>query len=618
MGHSYAIGIDLGTTHSAVASCTLTGAQDASSILPIPQHTAPGEFGTQALLPSFVYLPHANDRFDAPVVGELAKQRSATIPGRVVSSAKSWLGHPGVDRRQPILPADAPTDVTRMSPVEASSRYLQALREAWDTAHPEAPWSAQDLTLTVPASFDPLARQLTVEAARSAGCDQLTLIEEPQAALYHWLEQQGDDWTEQLSVGDVVLVVDMGGGTTDFSLVDVREQDGSLELHRLAVGDHVLLGGDNVDLALAHLVRQKLERSGTTPDDAQLRALAQACRRGKEAILSDSNLTSVPIAIASRGAKLVGSVLQSELTRSEVEAVLLHGFFADRQISSRPSLTPAGAPRSAVTTLGLPYAKDPAVLGHLAHFLVSHAGSVQQSNGGRSATASTNTGIEFVVPTAVLFNGGVFKAEVLRSRVSAAINSWLDEVGRPPARVLAGADYDLACAKGAAAFGRVRRQGGFRIRGGSARSFYLGVESPMPAIPGFEPPLTLLCLAPKGLETGSEQIRLTKEFALVLGEPVHFRFFSSTVREHDAPGDSLDLAAVRGAQANQVQEHAPLRITLPPGDRDPGSMVAVQLSIELTETGTLELFAHSAHGSDRWKVSLDVESNAPQQAAADS
>ena len=328
----FSIGIDLGTTHCALAYVDISasdGEDTRYGVLDIPQLTAPGAVEQPALLPSFLYLPHADELAAGDLtlpwvagqefaVGEFARTRGAQTPIRLVSSAKSWLCHPGVDRRAAILPHDAPPEVARVSPLEASSRYLSHLRQAWDHAHPEAPFDQQDVTITIPASFDPAARELTAEAARAAGCNSMTLLEEPQAALYNWIQASGGRWRKEVKPGDIILVIDVGGGTSDFSLIAVLERGGNLELHRVAVGDHILLGGDNMDLTLAYAVARKLAADGKQLDPWQMRALTYACRSAKESLLSDATLEAHAIVVPSRGSKLIGGSIRTELTQTEV------------------------------------------------------------------------------------------------------------------------------------------------------------------------------------------------------------------------------------------------------------------------------------------------------------
>ena len=607
----YTLGIDLGTTHCALSYVDLEasdGDQAAQQVLEIPQLTGPGSIEARPLLPSFLYLPHADELAPGDLslpwgatqdhaVGEFARSRGAATPIRLVASAKSWLCHPGVDRRADILPAEAPPEVARISPLTASVRYLSHLRAAWNAAHPEAPFDAQDVTVTIPASFDPAARELTAEAAQAAGYPPITLLEEPQAALYSWIQRSAGQWRKEVKTGDLILVVDVGGGTTDLSLIAVLEREGNLELHRVAVGEHILLGGDNMDLALAYTVTRKLAEQGTRLDPWQTRALAHACRGAKEALLSDSDLDSVPVVVPSRGSKLIGGSIRTEVRREELVATLVEGFFPRVAVTEMP-ITRA---RAALTQLGLPYAQDAAVTRHLAAFLTRQLGATANLEG----FAAQPEGSVFLHPTAVLFNGGVLKSGLIAGRVLDTLNDWLAADGAAPARLLGGADLDLAVARGAAYYGYVRRGRGVRIRGGTARAYYVGIESSMPAIPGMEPPLEALCVAPFGMEEGSEAALPAQEFGLVVGEPVRFRFFGSSVRRQDEVGTLLDFW-----QPDELQELEEIEATLPTEGRRPGEVVRVKLHARVTETGTLELEALPVDGSARWKVQFDVRGTA--------
>ena len=615
-GPRFAIGIDLGTTHSALAYVDLhasAGLIDADGsvggVLSIDQLTAPGAVESLPLLPSFLYLPHADELAAGELalpwsaenrhaVGELARSRGATTPIRLVSSAKSWLCHPGVDRRALILPHDAPPEVARVSPLDASIRYLDHLCSAWDHAHPDAPFAEQNVTVTIPASFDPAARELTVEAAKAAGCKLLTLLEEPQSALYSWIQASHGDWRKQVRPGDIILVIDVGGGTSDFSLIAVVELDGNLELHRVAVGDHILLGGDNMDLALAHVVARKLAAAGTTLDAWQMRALTYACRSAKESLLGGADSTvevaAQPIVVPSRGSKLIGGSIRTELTLDEVRALILDGFFPAVDAAARP----VSRVRAGLAQLGLPYAQDAAVTRHLAAFLGRQLGAVAELEG---FAATRTEGASFIHPTAVLFNGGVFKSAQLTERLLGTVNAWLAGEGAAPARSLAGADLDLAVARGAAYYGYVRHGHGVRIRGGTAFAYYVAVESLMPAVPGMEPPVQALCIAPFGMEEGTDAALPALELGLVVGEPVNFRFFASSVRRQDVVGTLLDVWA-----PDELQELDEISATLPPEDRRPGDVVPVRLHARVTEAGTLELEAVPRTGAERWKIEFDV------------
>ena len=614
LAHSarYTIGIDLGTTHCAL-SWVDTEASDGEAVvqgvLQVPQLTGPGTLEDKPLLPSFLYLPHeselAPDDLALPwapaqdfAAGEFARTRGAATPIRLVSSAKSWLCHPGVDRRGAILPADAPAEVARISPLEASVRYLSHLRAAWDAQHPDAPFDQQDITVTIPASFDPAARELTAEAAQSAGFQNLTLLEEPQAALYSWIQRSTGQWRKDVRQGDTILVVDVGGGTTDLSLIAVLENDGNLELHRVAVGEHILLGGDNMDLALAYGVARKLAAQGTQLDPWQTRALAHACRSAKEAMLIDPAVQTVPVVVPSRGSKLIGGSVRTEVTREELTQILVEGFFPPAAASDQP----ISRARGALTQLGLPYAQDAAITRHLAAFLSRQRGATAQLQGFGAAPPESAT---FLHPTAVLFNGGVLKSDVLAERVLSILNGWLNDDGAAPARLLGGADLDLAVARGAAYYGYVRRGRGVRIRGGTAQAYYVAIESAMPAIPGMEPPIQALCLAPFGMEEGSDAPLLEQEFGLVVGESVRFRFFGSSVRRQDQVGSTLDFWG-----PEELHELAEIEANLPAQGRAPGDVVRVKLHARVTETGTLELEALPVGGTERWKVQFDARGDA--------
>lgn len=586
---TYAIGIDLGTTNCALAASPLSGDQPAPSPFEVTQVIAPGEVRPEGLLPSFLYLPAPDElppeALDLPwapgegvAVGRFARERGASAPARLVSSAKSWLCHPGVDRRADILPWGAPEGVPRLSPLDASARYLRHLKAAWDAAHPGEPLDQQEVVLTVPASFDAVARDLTVEAAKKAGLpEDLRLLEEPQSALYAWLADQGPEWRKQLELGDVILVCDIGGGTTDFSLIAVREEEGSLELERIAVGEHILLGGDNMDLALAYTVKARLEAEGKKLDDWQMRALTHGCRAAKEALLSDDTKDKWPLVVPGRGSKLIGGTLKTELSRAELEATLLEGFFPKVDADARPQ----AARRLGLSTMGLPYASDAGITRHLAAFL------------GREGLERKG-GHAFVHPTAILFNGGVTRSPVLRDRIESILTGWLEQDGGKAPKVLEGADPDLAVGRGAACYAHARQKGGLRIKGGTARAYYVGVERAELAVPGIPPQVDALCIAPFGMEEGSE-VELPETFGLHLGETAAFRFFGSGVRREDDVGSVVD--------PGELEELAPIETSL---EGEAGLLVPVKLHARVTEVGTLELSAVQDGNGRRWKLSFDV------------
>jgi molecular chaperone DnaK (HSP70) len=578
------LGIDLGTTNSAIA---VAREEEATRALPITQVVGPGEIEDRPTLPSFLLLP--SEMEVAPVqlqlpwsgalrysVGTFARERGAELPHRLVSSAKSWLSNPAIDRTAQVLPfrgaqrelESAMEGGERVSPVNASARYLAHLRAAWDNAHPDEPADEQDVLVTVPASFDPVARELTVVAAREAGFEKITLLEEPQAAFYAYLAARGDAWRKDLKPGDVVLVCDIGGGTTDFSLIEVADTEGSLALERIAVGDHILLGGDNMDLALSAIVQRDL---GKQLDALQQRALVHACRRAKEQLLSDDAPASVPVSILGRGSKLIGGTIKAEVTREIAEKLLVDGFFpvvgADAKAERRRA--------AGLREMGLPYAHDPAVTRHLAEFI------------GRFGR----------MPTAVLFNGGVMKAHKLRTRIVELLRTWAGS----DVKVLQGADLDLAVALGAAHYGVVRRGKGVRIRGGTARAYYIGIESAMPAIPGFEPPVKALCVAPQGLEEGSTVELPDDELGLVVGETSTFRFFAAATRKDDGAGALVDADSEGVVELDPVE-----KFLAPEGERKAGDMVPVRLESHVTAVGTLELWCVARDGNGRWKLEYSV------------
>jgi hypothetical protein len=598
-----AVGIDLGTTNCAIAYLSLEGPGHgaAPQIFAVPQLLRPGAVEPRPLLPSFLYLPHPAelpagalklpwDPKRSWMVGELARDHGALSPVRLVSSAKSWLCHPTLDRRAALLPVGSPEEVPKVSPLEASARFLSHMREAWNAAIAKGDSSLalerQALTLTVPASFDAVARELTVEAAAKAGLTDFTLLEEPQAALYAWVQAMGDGWRKLVKVGDLILVCDVGGGTTDFSLISVVEQDGELGLKRVAVGDHILLGGDNMDLALAHALEQKLSKAGKKIDRWQLLALTHAARGAKEALFADLSKKAHPISVPGRGSGLVGGALKTELTREELTGVLVDGFFPKVESSAQP----ASQKRVGLTTLGLPYAMDPAVTRHLAAFLTRHRGALDG--------AKTN-GRSFLHPTAILFNGGVMKAAELKDRVVEVVRAWVSaEEGVAPTE-LPGSQLDLAVAQGAACYGRVKSGRGIRIRGGTARAYYVGIETATPAVPGLRPPIRALCLAPMGMEEGTSAELPSEEIGLVVGEPAQFRFFASSNRHEDKVGSVVE------PWEEELEEMPPVEATLPADGGVAGQVVPVRLRADVTEIGTLQLQCVERSGK-AWKLEFNL------------
>jgi hypothetical protein len=618
VANRFIVGIDLGTTNCALSWVDLgQGDGNRVQLQPIPQLVNPGEVASRTLLPSFLYspgpmdfpagstaLPWAPDsKKSAPqfVAGELARRRGAESPVRLVASAKSWLSYGGANRTAPILPWGAPEDVARISPVDASAEYLRHLAAAFDSEIAKGDKSLvlakQDILLTVPASFDEEARELTLRAAQSAGLPNVTLLEEPQAAFYAWLDALGDQWRRRVKVGDLVLVCDVGGGTTDFSLIAVGEREGDLTLERVAVGEHILLGGDNMDLALARLLQQRLEGAGHKVDTWQLHGLWHQARLAKESLLSNPAETERPVTLLGRGSKLIGGTITTTLTLDDVNQTLLEGFFP----SVASDAMPARQRRVGLQEIGLPYAADPAVTRHLARFLRV------QALGGSASAPIRRGGSGIACPTHVLFNGGVMKAAALRARIVDLLSGWLAGEGFEPLddrRVLDAPDLDHAVAQGAAYYGLARRGQGIRIRSGAARSYYVGIESAMPAIPGLPAPLKALCVVPFAMEEGSSTAIAGREFGLVVGEPAEFRFLSSLVRKGDAPGTLIE------DWGDDLEELSPLEVTLPVAGKD-NVTIPVTLESHVTEIGTLELWCVARSGSDRWKLELNIREREP-------
>jgi molecular chaperone DnaK (HSP70) len=595
----YVVGIDLGTTNSALAYADGNAMQDDQpgpiASLPIPQIVAVNDVAERPLLPSFFYLPGAKEfpagAFDLPwkspadrVLGLFAREHGAKVPGRLVSSAKSWLSHAGVDRRAPILPWTAADDVSKVSPVVASAAYLEHLRDAWNARIPGKTAADrlenQDVFLTVPASFDPIARELTMEAAGKAGLKHVTLLEEPQAAFYAWLAVQDQKWRKKVKVGDIILVCDVGGGTTDFTLIAVTDEGGDLALSRLAVGEHILLGGDNMDLALAYAVAATLPQGMEGLDAGQRVALGHACRTAKEALFTDLKKNAATVTVLGRGSKVIGGSIKTELTRELLKKVMLDGFLP----KCAPTDQPLRGRRVGLTEIGLPYAADPAITRHLARFLGQQAGSL-------------HTGGSMVLPSAVLFNGGVFKAVELRQRILEVLSDW---AGRPVPE-LESSDLDLAVAHGAAYYGQVRRGRGVRIKGGVGRSYYVGLETAAPAVPGVPPPIKALCVVPMGMEEGTESNVPGPEIGLIVGEPAQFRFLGSTTRRDDIVGTMLERW-----NTEELQELDPLETALEAADGSSGDPVPVRLHSRITEVGTLELSCQSTRDPRRWKLEFNV------------
>jgi molecular chaperone DnaK (HSP70) len=607
----YLIGVDLGTTNSVVAYIdTQEVPVEGSSglhVFEVPQLLGPGELRPLPHLPSFLYFPTeaeiASGTLALPweerpssIAGVMAREQGALLPGRQVSSAKSWLCQGAVDRTADILPIEAEPSAPRVSPVEASARYLMHLRNAWNHAmaadeasSPEQLFEKQKIVLTVPASFDEEARELTVEGARRAGLENLTLLEEPLATFYAWIAEHQHAIRDQVQDGDLVLICDIGGGTSDFSLVRARSRGEEIEFERTAIGDHLLLGGENLDLALAHHVEQKLNAKLSF---RQRRGLQIACSVAKERLLTEPSIDRLPISILGSGRAVVGQMLTSELTRDEVIEVLTNGFLP---LTAPDELPTRGRP-SGLREIGLPYEGDPAITKHLAAFLRQAA--LAMSPGAR-ALSPPGDHPEMAMPDAVLFNGGFCVPEIARERIIETISRWFgqkDHGSRP--RVLRNDAMSSAVAAGAAYYGGVRRGTGLRVKAGSARSYYIGMRS--------ESGGKAVCVLPAGTDEGTTLPLAGREFSVLANRPVSFTLYSSTVR-HDAHGDLADL------DLGDMHRHAPLVTLLRYGKKLQELELVVRLAVSFTEVGTLELWCESVTSPHRWRLQFELRGkDAPQ------
>jgi Hsp70 protein len=603
----FSLGIDLGTSNCAMALTDLE--TDRTEVLPITQILAANQLGEKPTLASALYLPHPeefragsfplpwNDTGNPGIVGQFARDHGALVPDRLVTSAKSWLSNPHIDPKQRTLPWRSDSAEEKLSPFEVSRRYLQHLKDAFlHTVHAQGrQWNLGDgqIVVTVPASFDEVARSLTAEAAEAAGLGNVTLLEEPQAAFYAWTARTGRQWRDAVTPGDIILVCDVGGGTADFSLIAVTDVAGNLELERISVGEHILLGGDNMDLALAYTLQARLEAEGKSLDAWQFMALVHAASRAKITLFEDTTLAEAPIAIPSRGSSLFAKTIATALDRASLSQVILDGFFAATALDDLPR----EARRTGLQEFGLPYASDPVISKHLARFLTRSLQNVKASDKLNALVA--RAGEQALIPTAVLFNGGVFKAGPIRTRVLNLLASWN---GGHAVRELEGFEPDLAVAQGAAIYGRHRATGqGMRIKAGTARSYYIGLEASMPAIPGFRPPVKALCVVPQGMQEGTELLIEGRTFGLVTGQAVEFRFFSSGVRSGDTPGQILPDAE------RELDETSLLEVELPAlPDAPAGQVVPVRIESVVTELGTLELWMKHTNSDRRWKVEFQV------------
>jgi hypothetical protein len=577
----YIIGIDLGTTNSSVAYVDTDLKKNPSlAIAPfrIPQYVARGVQEALDSLPSFAFLPTGHGaEVELPLVGLHAREQGAQTPTRLVSSAKSWLCNTAAERREPILPLEAQDPSQRISPVVATAAYLAHIRSAWDASMSKgdvaAEFDQQDIVLTVPASFDEVARTLTVEAAKRAGYRSMTLLEEPQAAFYSWILQHEKTWKTLLKSGDRILVCDVGGGTTDFSLIEVTEKEaGSQAFERMAVGRHLLLGGDNIDAAVAHHLESKL---GIELDSSQWHQLRHEARRAKELLLGSAEQETYQAVIHGKGAQVVGGSHSVTVSSKDLQKFLIEGFFAEGTLEE--SLKHQKS--SGMRTMGLPYEDEPSISKHLARFL----------------TDAGNGDAGTVAPDYLLFNGGSMKPSLFQDALKRSLTKWF-----PVKKIeqLESKSLDLAVSRGAAYFGRARRGLGVRIASGTARTLYLGVE-----VGGKAKAMTLL---PRGSQEGA-QFHSDYAFEAQANTPVLFKLYSSHVRLDDTQGQLLDIDIETMAEMPDVQ--TVLRF----GKQNEHKTLPVNVEAILTELGTLELCLQSKLSEHRWQLEFQLRSHNGQE-----
>lgn len=588
----YIVGIDLGTTNMVVSYAPLKWDEQSEKqrpikLLDIVQEQAKGSLEKFDMFPSFIFkrtkekpvLPWSDN--SEYILGTYARERGAEVPDSVISSAKSWLCNPRIDRTKPILPWNEESEEGKISPLDAETMYLTHIRLAWAQEFPKDKLENQKVIITIPASFDAAARDLVLQAAKKAGLSDITLLEEPQAAFYSWIAQEDNPWRQQVKKGDIVLVADVGGGTTDFSLIEITESNGDLALERVAVGNHILLGGDNMDLTLAYIAAKRLQETGKKITRWQTIQLSHQCRKAKEELLSDPSKDSVAVTVSGRSSSVIGGTIKTKITREDLETSIIEGFFPDCSIDDDPLESTEGGVRE----LNLMYAADAGITRHLAKFLRS------QNIGEK----------KYGWPNAVLFNGGVFNSQIFRDRLVAVIDSWLTAEGKEQIRVLDGSELSRAVARGATYFGEAKEGKGIRIRGGVSRSYYLGIESSLPAIPGFPPPMKALCVAKQGTEEGTVSEVPNKTFGLKVGKKANFKLFKSNCRRED------NFAEIFEDVDDTIEDAGTLVAELPAEEEiAAGDIVDVALQIAITEIGTLEIYCVSKDGKHKWKLEFNV------------
>jgi len=591
---NYLVGIDLGTTHTVVAYAKAGDGQQDIELFPIEQLVAPGQVAARSLLPSVRYHPAEGElsgedaAFSPPgetaVIGEAARQLGAKSSGRLVTSAKSWLSHPSVDHNAEILPWGGSNDVSKISPIDASASYLSHIRTVWRHNFSDAPLEQQDIVITVPASFDEAARSLTLEAAKIAGLNNVRLLEEPQAVCYDWLRRNAGKINERLENVHLLLICDVGGGTTDLTLIKVEHGEGEPKLTRIGVGDHLMLGGDNIDLALAHLVESRLSGNEKRLSAADLSQLLEQCRIVKERLLADDAPEQVKVTLLGSGARLIGSSRSAILTRAEVRAIALDGFFPLSGLDELPDRK-----RSGVVEFGLPYAAEPAVSKHIAAFLKLHKEAAHDALQGQGT-----------VPDAILLNGGVFRSQPIAQRMADLISFWsrAEQEFKPPL-MLENHHPELAVAFGAVSFAMARRDLKLKIGGGSARSYFLLIDTDTPSGKASARQQGI-CILPKGSEEGEEVILKDRRFALRLGVPVRFHLVSMSGDTEFKPGDVTEITDL-------FHSLPPLAAAFDGDDNNPAAEVIVQLAVTQTEIGTLKIQCVSVDDNrQRWDVEFQI------------
>ncbi|MGD8907782.1 MAG: Hsp70 family protein [Chromatiales bacterium] len=596
----YFIGIDLGTSNTVLAYADREDNQKIQ-LFEVEQLVALGEVARRPQLPSLRYHPSPGElkpsdlrlpwTQDDPaamaeaIIGSLAGELGAQVPGHLVSSAKSWLSHRSVDRTAAILPWGTGEDVTKISPLTASASYLAHMRAAWNHKHPNHPLEQQEVVLTVPASFDEGARTLTLQAAKHAGLVGVRLLEEPQAAFYNWLHSHSDGLEDNLAQTRLVLVCDVGGGTTDLSLIKVETSEYVPSLTRIGVGDHLMLGGDNMDLALAHIVEARIAIGGGRLSAANLAQLNQQCRSAKERLLSPASPESVKVTLLGAGAKLIGGARSAELYREEVNEMILEGFFPRTSPNERPRRV-----RGGIIEFGLPYAADPAITRHIADFLACH------SRVSAEALAISPAAEEIPVPDTLLLNGGVFLSEALSERLLEILQQWRGK----PLRRLFNDHPEQAVARGAVAYALGRAGRAPRIGGGSARSYFLALDED-------DTRRHAVCLLPRGTQEGQELLLTERNFSLLVGKPVGFHLYASTA---DTPWGAGELVAL---DKTKMPSLPPIATVLDAEKCHGRAEIPVQLAATLTEVGTLEVQCVSASGQpQRWKLEFQLRGHETQ------